>query len=131
MSFRLSKKDQFRKTELLAYARERYMVICSHIDAFNTTLEAARQSLDEASRDYYESIIELQQFATGRGDEQESGFMGTSEQWRAGAQGAMTREWIRAYKAYKPDLPDIALPEDIEYPDDDLLSLFEELPDAP
>jgi hypothetical protein len=50
------------------------MVICSHIDDYKTKLEAARQSLDEASRDYYESVEELQQFATGRGDEQESGW---------------------------------------------------------
>ena len=131
MSFKLSKKDQFKKTELLAYARDRYMMICCHIDAFNTMLEAARHSLDDATQEYFDAVMKLEQFATGRGDEHEIGFMGTSENWRAGAQGAITRDWISAYKAYKPELPDVALPEDIEYPDDDLLSLFEELPDAP
>ena len=131
MSFKLSKKDQFKKTELLAYARERYMIICCHIDAFNTVVEAARQSLDEARRDYYESVMTLQQFATGKGEEQETGFVGRSEQWKTGAEGGVTREWISAYKAFKPELPNVALPKDIEYPDDDLLSSFEELPDAP
>ena len=61
MSLKLSKKDQFRKTEFLAHAREKYTVVCARIDAFNAMMEAARESIEEANREYCASVVQLQQ----------------------------------------------------------------------
>jgi hypothetical protein len=131
MSLKLSKKDQFRKTEFLAHAREKYTVVCARIDAFNAMMEAARESIEEANREYCASVVQLQQFAEAKAEEQASSLASKTDRWKAGEQGETARDWIDAYQAFKPEVPAIELPQEIEHPDDDLLSGFEELPDAP
>jgi predicted TIM-barrel fold metal-dependent hydrolase len=63
MSFKLSKRDSLGKTELLAQAREKHIVVCAQIDAFNAMMEAARESIEGARKEYAVAVGQLQDFA--------------------------------------------------------------------
>jgi hypothetical protein len=131
MPLKFSKREQIRKTEMLAQAREKHTIVCARIEAFNAMMEAARVSVEEASRDYATAVAHLQQFTEAMAEEQGLAFAGRADRWKDGDGGVAARDWIDVYRAFKPVMPEIELPQEIEHPDDDLLSDFEELPDAP
>jgi hypothetical protein len=131
MAFKFSKRDQVRKTELLAQAREKHSFLCERIEAFNAQVAAARGSVEAAANEYGQAVAQLQQFAHAMAEEQGQVFAGRKDRWKDGESGEAVRGWIDAYYAFRPKTPETELPAEIEHPDDDLLSDYEELPDAP
>lgn len=131
MSFQLSKRDQVRKTELLADARERYSELSGAIEAFNAAVEAAGGAVRVAADAYARAVAELKVFTAGVACHQAAalkanGGVGRRRQRRNGVQ-----DWIDAYASFAPTDPVIGLPGELEQPDEGLLTDFEELPDSP
>ena len=62
MLFQLSKRDQSRKTELLAAARDKYSELSAAIDAFNAAAEAAGKVVKAADGEYARAVAQLQAF---------------------------------------------------------------------
>ena len=131
MLFQLSKRDQSRKTELLAAARDKYSELSAAIDAFNAAAEAAGKIVTAAGGEYARAVAQLQAFTAAIARDQAAGLKasggpGRRRQDRNGVQG-----WIDAYASFAPVRPVIGLPDEIEQPDEGLLTDFEELPDSP
>lgn len=131
MSFKLSKRDQARKTELLAVARERYSELSGAIDAFNAAVETAGGAVRAAAGAYAGAVAQLQAFTAGVARDQAAalktnGGAGRGHQGRDGV-----KDWIDAYASFAPLHPAIGLPDEMEQPDEELLTDFEELPDSP
>jgi hypothetical protein len=131
MSFKLSKRDSLGKTELLAQAREKHIVVCAQIDAFNFMMDAALESIEGARKEYAAAVVQLQDFATRTARTGSKALQAKPQSWQHSAAGVEVREWIACYEAFRPDVPKIEVPQEIEGLDDDLLSNFEELPDDP
>jgi hypothetical protein len=131
VDFKLSKTNQILKTEVLARAREKHVLLCTQIDSFNVVIRSARASVDIALRDYTAAAVELRRFAETMAGEQARVFDSKSERWKRTLRAELARDWIDRYSGFQPVAPELQLPLEIEYPDDDLLSDFEELPDAP
>ena len=131
MPFELSKRDQVRKTELLAAARDKFSELSAAIDAFNGAAEAAGKIVKGAAGEYARAVAQLQAFTAEIARDQAAGLKargaaGRGRQDRNGVQG-----WIDAYASFAPVRPVIRLPDEIEQPDEGLLTDFEELPDSP
>ena len=131
MPFQLSKRDQVRKTDLLAAARDKFSELSAAIDTFNAAAEAAGKIVTAAAGEYARAVAQLQAFAAEVARDQAaglkaSGAAGKGRQDRNGVQG-----WIDAYAGFAPVCPVIGLPDEIEQPDEGLLTDFEELPDSP
>jgi hypothetical protein len=131
MPFELSKAAFLAKTELLAQAREKHTVVSVQVDAFNAMLDAARESIEGACRDYAAAVAELERFAKETAREQGVALDAQPAAWRESEDGNAARDWIAAYAAFKPIVPKVDLSPEIETLDDELLSHFEELPDSP
>jgi hypothetical protein len=131
MSFKLSKRDSLGKTELLAQAREKHIVVCAQIDAFNAMMEAARESIEGARKEYAVAVGQLQDFAAKTARTGSEALHARSQSWQQSPDGLEVREWIACYEMFRPEVPTIELPQEIEGLNDDLLTDFEELPDDP
>jgi hypothetical protein len=131
MSFKLSKKDSLGKTELLAQALEKQIVVCAQIDACNAMMEAARESIESARKDYAVAVEELQNFADRTARTGRKALAARSERWQQSTAGEVARDWIALYEAFRPEVPEIEYPQEIDGLDDVLLTDFEELPDDP
>jgi hypothetical protein len=131
MSFKLSKKDSLGKTELLAHALEKHIVVCAQIDAFNAMMEAARESIESARRDYAGAVEKLHKFAARTARTGRQALAAKSEEWHRTPVGEAARDWIALYEAFRPEVPTIQFPEEIDVLNDMLLTDFEELPDDP
>ena len=128
---RLSKKNRILKTEVLARAREQHSALTKQVDDFNAVVRAAQAVIDGAVRDYNAKLEELQRFAGAMAEEQAIASTRIDHQSSGGPSAELLEWWINAYRAFRPGPLTVRLPQEIERPDDDLLSHFEELPDAP
>ena len=131
VDFKLSKTNRILKTEVLARAREQHALLCIQIDSFNAVVRSARALIDIALRDYTAAVLELRHFAETMAGEQAGEFESKSDRWKRTLRAELARDWIDRYSGFQPVAPELQLPLEIEYPDEDLLSDFEELPDAP
>ena len=131
MDFKLSKRNHILKTEVLARAREQHSSLCNQIDSFNAVVQSARTSIEAAARDYDAAVAGLRQFVETIAEEQAGAFDSKGDRWKGGVQANLAREWIDRYEGFQPVAPELNFPQEMDYPDDDLLSDFEELPDSP
>lgn len=131
MSFKLSKEDSLGKTELLAQAREKHIVVCAQIDAFNAMMEAARESIEGARKEYAAAVGQLQDFASRTARAGSQALEAKPAIWQKSPAGVEVRDWIACYEAFLPVVPTVEIPQEIEGVDDLLLTDFEELPDDP
>jgi hypothetical protein len=131
VNFKLSKTNQILKTEVLARAREQHALLCIQIDNFNAVVRSARVSIDAALRDYTAAVAELRHFAETMAGEQAGELDSKSDRWKRTLRAESARDWIDRESGFQPVAPERRLPLEIESPDDDVLSNFEELPDSP
>jgi hypothetical protein len=103
------------------------------VDAFNAILEAARETVGDACKDYAGAVAKLERFARQMAEEQTADFVEHSERWRESEAGQRAVEWIGFYMSFKAQVPEIELQTavDVDLLSDDLLSAFEEVPDLP
>jgi hypothetical protein len=128
MSLTFSKRNRLHKTELLAQAREKHSVLCVAIDTFNSMIRAGHATVAEASGAYASAVNELHHFARSMAIEQTLLFERSAE--RSNCERCQEAwHWISTYRTFTPEVPDLAMPQTVEYPDDDLLTEFEELSD--
>ena len=131
MALRLTRRQQTRKNDLMAAAWQKHTALCDRIDAFNARLSAERQAVEAAEASYIAALAELGHFAEEVAANGHEAFAERSARWQEGRGGQAARDWVNAYQAFKPALPAVRLPEDLDYPDDDALGEFEELGDHP
>ena len=131
MALRLTRRQQTRKSNLMAAAWQQHTVLCERIDAFNARLVAERHAVQAAEARYRAALAELGRFAEEVAADGHVALAQRSARWREGHGGQAARDWVNAYQAFKPALPAIRLPEDLDHPDDDALGEFEELGDHP
>jgi hypothetical protein len=131
MSFKLSKEDSIGKTELLAQALERHIVVCAQIDAFNAMLEAARETIEGARQEYAAAVEQLRDFAEMTARTGREALAAKPQKWQESAAGEEVRDWLALYEAFRPEVPTIEYPQEIDGLDEVLLTNFEELPDDP
>lgn len=131
MSFKLSKEDSIGKTELLAQALERHIVVCAQIDAFNAMLEAARETIEGARKEYAAAVEQLRDFAERTARTGREALAAKPQKWQESAAGEEVRDWLALYEAFRPEVPTIEYPQEIDGLDEVLLTNFEELPDDP
>ena len=131
MSFKLSKEDSIGKTELLAQALERHIVVCAQIDAFNAVLEAARETIEGARMEYAAAVEQLVDFAERTARMGREALAAKPQEWQESAAGEEVRDWLALYEAFRPEVPTIEYPQEIDGLDEVLLTNFEELPDDP
>jgi hypothetical protein len=131
MPFQLSKADQLAKTEMLAKARERLILLNAQVATLNNLLNAARASIEKAHFDYGIAVRELEAFAARVAADQEVALLKASAGRRLCNRSQDVLDWIEIYRSFRPRLLHLSLPEPVDELDDDLLSHFEELPDSP
>jgi len=84
-----------------------------------------------AAGDYAAAVSRLQVFAAKVASVQGAAPRGMDDSRRHSQDPAAVKDWICAYDQFKPCAPAIELPDEIEPPDEGLLTDFEELPDSP
>ena len=127
----ITKEQIAEKANIVARLEDAAKKVEEAIDAFNTGLEALRETAAPAIEAYNDALREAAEFTGQIASDADFEFGEKSEKWQESERGQDARDWIDTWNDV--DLEEIAIewPEEIEQPDLSAGERIDQLPDKP
>ncbi len=119
------------KTELMARAWQAHAAVCEEIRNCLSSNADDRTRLRPAHLAYLQAIRLLKRFTAGVTSKQREAFLREPAEWRATADAKAIEFWIAAYAGFSETFANLPALSTLEYPSEEILTAFEELPDCP
>jgi hypothetical protein len=130
-NFGLSGSKALLKTELMARAWQAHAAVCEEIGTCLSSNADDRARLRAAHLAYLQAIRGLERFTAEVTSNQREAFLQEPATWQSTPDAEAIQFWIAAYAGFSSALADLPVLSDLEYPPEEILTAFEELPDCP
>jgi hypothetical protein len=129
--FGLSRSEAVLKTELMARTWQAHAEFIEGIDNPLSSTTGSQIKIDVARLEYLKVIRLLEHFTSDVAAKQREAFLHEPADWQLTQNAQAVDFWIAAYSEFSSSLANLLSFRELEYPPEELLSAFEELPDCP
>jgi uncharacterized protein YukE len=124
--------DQIKHQGELALSLESIAFeITEAVQTINTTITTSRESVESLRNRYNERIREVMEFMQSTHHQQENYFDERSTNWQEGDAGQSYESWMDEWSVDLEELDEVELPEEVEGPEFEAVTLLRELPEQP
>jgi hypothetical protein len=127
----LSRSEILLKTELMARTWQAHAAVCAALETFRPEDPADRVQIGVVRLEYLEALRSLGRFTAAVASRQWDALLRAPADWHSAPDADDVRFWIKAYVAFSSTLAKLPALRGLDYPPEDILTAFEELPDCP
>lgn len=130
MAFALTKALQTERDTLTSKLRDAATELASAIEAYNAAMEEQQNEVKEAQDTYNNALAELRVFRDERVEQWRGEYDERSEKWQESDKGGTVSSWLEGWEGMDLDDIEVTLPDEIDEPDMNHASEFEELQES-
>ncbi len=105
--------------------------IAEEVRQVNANISTARERIESLTTRYNDIVQDAKTFMSSIHDEQDSYFADRSSGWQEGDAGQSYESWMDEWNTDLEGLDEVELPDEVDEPELDAVSILRELPEQP